>query len=384
MKFTIAAVAALMLSTSVNSFHVGKNGNIPNKESLIKAPSATDRRSFISAASLIVGSAGLLSPLQPANAAYYNKDGKKVDVFGKPIPLYEGLSERSKARVDGKEIEVTAKEDSKDDSKLLADTKAVAKTDAKTEAKTEAKAEAAKEDQERIEAEEQRLEEIRLSKERVPPEVPRVLVLGGTGTVGKEVRSKLEEQGFFVVATSRDGRGNTVELDVTKCYGKVEKEVYKLAKENRCSAVVSLIGGVGSENDGLVNGATGQAALAASNVQCVRNFVAIGPSTSIIAKVPKGLESYVKAKMLSQEIVMNTFKPDPKREGMSYTIINPGAIGKSKNYGSDPSVPLETIVNAVVVGATGFYLGESSAVLDSIEDIKSKASKISKVKELKA
>jgi hypothetical protein len=372
MKFTIAAVAALMLSTPVNSFHVGKNGNISTKESIVKASSATDRRSFFSAASLIVGGVGLLPPSQPANAAYYNKDGNKVDVFGKPIPLYESLSERSKARVDGKEIEVTAKEDSKDDSKLLAD------------AKAETKEQAAKEEQERIEAEELRLEEIRLSKERVPPEVPRVLVLGGTGTVGKEVRSKLEAQGFFVVATSRDGRGNTVELDVTKCYGKVEKEVYKLARENKCSAVVSLIGGVGSENDGLINGATGQAALAASNVQCVRNFVAIGPSTSIIAKVPKGLESYVKAKQLSQEIVMNTFKPDPKREGMSYTIINPGAIGKSKNYGSDPSVPLETIVNAVVVGATGFYLGESSAVLDSVEDINSKASKISKVKELKA
>lgn len=75
------------------------------------------------------------------------------------------------------------------------------------------------------------------------------------------------------MTTSRDGRGNTVELDVTKYYGKVEKEVYKLARENKCRAVVSLIGGVGSDNACLINGATGQAASAASNVQCVRNFV---------------------------------------------------------------------------------------------------------------
>ena len=130
---------------------------------------------------MIVGGGGLLSPSQPANAAYYNKYEKKVGVYGKPIPLYESLSPETKAKVDGKEIEVTAKVDSK----LLA------------AAKAESKEQAAKEEQERIEGEKQQLEEIRLSKERVPPEIPRVLVLGRTGTVGKEVRSKLEEQGLL-------------------------------------------------------------------------------------------------------------------------------------------------------------------------------------------
>jgi len=369
MKFTLAAIVALTLSTSVDCFHLGQKGSIPTKENPEKAPLETDRRSFFSAA-LTVGGACLLSPSQPANA--YSKDGKRVDVFGNPFPVSQNLSPELKAK-------------SSKEPKLVAEVKGGAST--AKEGAVKAKEEAAKEQQERIEAEEKRLEEEREEKrlilERIPPEIPRVLVLGGTGTVGKEVRSKLEAQGFFVVATSRDGRKNTVELDVTKCFGKIEKEVFELAKENRCSAVVSLIGGVGSDNDGLINGVTGQAALAASKVQTVRNFVAIGPSTSITTKVPKGLESYVKAKQLSQQIVMNTFKPDPKKEGMSYTIINPGAIGKSKNYGSDPSVPLETVVNAVVVGAIGFYLGESSEVLDKIEEISSKASKISKVKELK-
>ena len=359
MKLTLAAVVALTLSTTVNSFHLSQKGNIPNKGNIGKEHLATGRRSFFSAA-VFIGSAGLLSPPQPANGAYF-KDGKQVDFFGKPIPLHESLSRESTVKIEPK-----AKTRS-DDSKLLA----------------EAKELEAKEEEERIELEKKELEEERLSIARAPPDVPRVLVLGGTGAVGKKVRSKLEEQGVFVVATSRDGRGNTVEFDVTKCYGKIEKEIFELAKDNGCSAVVSLIGGVGSDNDGLINGATGQAALAASKVQSVRNFVALGPSTSITTKVPKGLEAYVKAKQLSQEIVMSTFKPDPRKEGMSYTIINPGAIGKSKNYGSDPSVPLETVVNAVIVGATGFYLGESSAVLDKVEEIKSKASKISKVKELK-
>jgi len=365
MKFSLAAVVALATSTSIHSFHLGSNKNIPAKESPELKTLSTDRRSFFSAA-LVTGGVGLLAPLQPANA-YVDKDGKKVDRFGKPIPLRESIDS----------YKVVARDVPKKESK----------TDAKKNEKAEAKnekllAEAKeREEQERIAAE--KAEEEKLARERVPPELPRVLVLGGTGTVGKKVRSKLEDQGFFVVATSRDGRDKTVELDVTKCYGKIEKEIFDLAKENKCSAVVSLIGAVGSESDGLINGATGQAALAASNVPCVRNFVAIGPSPSITTKVPKGLESYVKAKQLSQEVVMNTFKPDPKKDGMGYTIINPGAIGKSKNYGSDPAVPLDAIVNAVVVGATGFYLGEASEVIESVDDINKKAAKISKLKELK-
>jgi hypothetical protein len=369
MKFSLAFAVAVTLGAEVSSFQIRPSGKIPTKERVGKESFDTDRRSFVSAA-LAFGGAGLLSPLQPANAVYLDKDGNKVDRFGRPIPLAEELLARAKAN-EGKELKPQKKAAAAADPKLIA----------------EAKEKEEKAEQERLEAEKRRLEEEeekRLALERVPPEAPRVLVLGGSGTVGTAVRSKLEEQGFFVVATSRDGRGNTVELDVTKCYGKIEKEVFQLAKDNKCSAVVSLIGGVGLDNDGLINGATGQAALAASNVPCVRNFVTIGPSASIIEKVPKGLEAYVKSKQLSQEIVMNTFKEDPKKQGMSYTIINPGAIGKSKNYGSDPAVPLETVVNAVVVGATGYYVGESSAVLDNVDDIKSKASKISKVKELKA
>ena len=373
MKFTLAAVVGLMLNSSAKAFSLGGNGkNIRTKEQIGKDSLTSDRRSFISTA-LVAGSTGLLSLSQSANAAYFDADGNKVDRFGRPIPLYESLKAKSNSVAKSNTV-ATSKAGSKDPT-LLAEAN-----------EQKAKEEQARliEEQNRLAEEQQRIEEEKLKLERIPPEAPRVLVLGGTGTVGKEVRSKLEGQGFFVVATSRDGRENTVQLDVTKCFGKIEQEITQLARENRCSAVVSLIGGVGTDNDGLLNGTTGQAALAASSVPCVRNFVAIGPSTSIATKVPKGLEAYVKAKQLSQEIVVSTFKPDPKKEGMSYTIINPGAIGKAKNYGSDPSVPLETIANAVVVGATGFYLGESSSVLENVEEIKKKASQISKVNKLKA
>merc|ERR1719162_1564268 len=50
-------------------------------------------------------------------------------------------------------------------------------------------------------------ERLRLEAEaKKPPEKPRLLVLGGTGLIGKQVRKDLKNIGFFVIATSRDGR----------------------------------------------------------------------------------------------------------------------------------------------------------------------------------
>lgn len=212
-----------------------------------------------------------------------------------------------------------------------------------------------------------------------PPEQPRVLVLGGTGAVGSGVRKALQERGIFVLATSRDGRDNTIALDVTKSFGKVSDQVNKITKDNRISAVVSCIGGVNTENDAQINGATGQAALGARNSNSVRNFVALGPSPSLYTKTPKGLETYVKTKEFSQSTITNKFVDTDKTLKYSYTIINPGAIGKSKNYGTDPSVPLKTVVDAVTVGALAYYLDEQPEILNSIDEIKAKAQKIDKV-----
>jgi len=212
-----------------------------------------------------------------------------------------------------------------------------------------------------------------------PPEEPRVLVLGGTGAVGSGVRKSLQERGIFVMATSRDGRDNTIALDVTKNFGKVSEQVNKITKDNRISAVVSCIGGVNTENDAQINGAAGQAAVGARNSNSVRNFVALGPSPSLYTKTPKGLETYVKTKEFSQSLITNKFVDDDKTLKYSYTIINPGAIGKSKNYGTDPSVPLKTVVDAVTVGALAYYLDEKPEILNSVDEIKAKAQKIDKV-----
>jgi len=247
--------------------------------------------------------------------------------------------------------------------------------EARIKAEAEEKAQKVEEERRLVEEERQRVELLT----RTPPDVPRVLLLGGTGQVGKQVRKELEENGVFVVATSRDGREGTIELDVTKCYSKISDEVKQLAKDNRCSAVVSLIGAIGSKNDMLVNGADAQAAIGAREQPCVRNFVAITPSPTVKANPPAEVVQFVKAKGFSEEVIVNKFG-NGGADGFSYTVISPGAIGKSKNYGKDPSVPLNDVVGAVLVGASAFYIGESSLVLDTPEKIKSQADKVQKLK----
>jgi len=198
------------------------------------------------------------------------------------------------------------------------------------------------------------------------------------GNDGKDVRKKLEGGGIYVVATSRDGRDGTIPFDVTKNYSKVENMVLDMVKTNRCSSVVSCIGAIGSGKDLLVNGAAGQAALGAMRQKTIRNFVAIGPSPALREKVPVGLEDYVRANELSEGIIAAKFGSN----GLSYTIVNPGEIEKvPKKYSAGAPIPLDTVVNALVVGATGFYIGEESAILNNLEDIKQKAAKFEKVQQ---
>jgi len=245
----------------------------------------------------------------------------------------------------------------------------------------ELKAKRVEEERLLAEAEAEKEKQRIITKANAPPDAPRILVLGGTGYIGKEVRKKLERGGIFVVATSRNGRDGTVALDINEAsFGKVESQVRELIKENKCSAVISCIGAIGTDADLVINGAAGQAALGAIQQPSVRNFVALGVSPDTKAAIPKGFEDYVKAKSFSCGIVISEF--GGKENGVSYTLINPGKVEKSKtNYGGGASVPLDTIVDAILVGATAFYTGEESAVLDTPEQIKAQAAKFTKVKE---
>jgi len=236
---------------------------------------------------------------------------------------------------------------------------------------------ARKEDEDARKAEEARIAAI---KESFPPEMPRVLVLGGTNGLGKEVKNKLESEGIFVVTTSRSGKAGSIILDVTSDYGKLANKIGVIVKENRCSAVVSCIPpGIGTDYVGLLAGAAGQIASGAKTAKTIRNIVVVGPSPTIKAAPPKGLEIYVKANAIAEGIIKSEFSD----KDFTYTILSPGAIGDSKNYGKDKAVASKTMAEAITVAATGFYLGLSSLEADSADKITELAGSVNKVKNLK-
>jgi len=239
-----------------------------------------------------------------------------------------------------------------------------------------------KEELEAIRKQEEEDERLRLVAEaeaeaKRPPEKPRLLVLGGTGLIGKQVRKDLKKYGFFVIATSRDGRDDTIALDVLKPKVNVVNEVMNLAKENKCTGVVSCIGVVGTESDGKVNGANGLAAIGAKKAPFVKNFVAfsIPPEVRKAVKKDKALTEYLSGKDFSDEAIKMNFGGS----GYSFTIIEPGAVGKNKPVakGGKP-IPLETISAAAVVGA----LGLEGSVLDTVDKIKQAASRLDEARQL--
>ena len=247
--------------------------------------------------------------------------------------------------------------------------KVAAKVDTKAELEAIRKQE---EEDERL-----RLEAEAEAEAKKPPEKPRLLVLGGTGLIGKQVRKDLKNIGFFVIATSRDGRDNTIALDVLKPKVNAVDEVMKLAKENKCTGVVSCIGVVGTETDGKVNGANGLAAIGAKKAPFVKNFVAfsIPPEVRKEVKKDSALKAYLSGKDFSDEAITKNFGDS----GYSFTIIEPGAVGKNKPVAKGgKAIPLETISAAAVVGA----LGLEGSVLDTVDKIKKAASRLDEARQL--
>jgi len=247
--------------------------------------------------------------------------------------------------------------------------KVVPKVAAKVDTKAELEA---------IRKQEEEDERLRLEAEaKKPPEKPRLLVLGGTGLIGKQVRKDLKNIGFFVIATSRDGRDDTIALDVLKPKVNAVDEVMKLAKENKCTGVVSCIGVVGTETDGKVNGANGLAAIGAKKAPFVKNFVAfsIPPEVRKEVKKDSALKAYLSGKDFSDEAITKNFGDS----GYSFTIIEPGAVGKNKPVAKGgKAIPLETISAAAVVGA----LGLEGSVLDTVDKIKKAASRLDEARQL--
>mmetsp|Transcript_36835 Transcript_36835/g.42844 ORF Transcript_36835/g.42844 Transcript_36835/m.42844 type:complete len:402 (-) Transcript_36835:85-1290(-) len=232
-----------------------------------------------------------------------------------------------------------------------------------------------KEDARRIEEEAAKEEAIRLAKieEMKPPAKPRILVLGGTGAVGKEVRKKLQELDVFVIATSRDGRDDTIALDAVVKKAGLKDEIKNIANKNKITGVISCIGAIDTPTDSIVNGASGVAAIGAKEANFVKNFVFISISPEVRKKAAKKNEheEYFAGKLFSEQVIQTQFGAD----GFLYTLIEPSSIGKTPQVtGAGDSIPAEVVANAAIVGALG---KSDEKTLDSKKKIEGIAKKIS-------
>jgi hypothetical protein len=227
----------------------------------------------------------------------------------------------------------------------------------------------------------------------------KVLVLGGTGFVGSQVVQKLRDLGVAVVATSRTGRDNTEEFDVTKGADYVNQRMKKLASE--CTAVISCIGSIGTPDDEAVNSGTGLAATAAKAAGVSRFvYITVAPEVKEFAKDIDFLKPYMDGKSFSRTNVLNTFgdqaffieptfiygggsfELSPPRVAAFYgkfieellssspvrsveRLLSPGLI----KIALEPPVPVEAVASAAVAGA----LGKAPTVLDTYDKIKEAA-----------
>ncbi len=223
---------------------------------------------------------------------------------------------------------------------------------------------------------------------------PKVLVLGGTGFVGSRVVKKLQDMGIEVLSTSRDGRDGTIALDVSTPGLDVMKTVEEIAKG--CTAVISTIGSIGTDQDLTVNSATGLAALGAKAAQ-VNQFVyiSVAPEVKEFAKNIDFLKPYMTGKSFSQDAVISNFAKatlieptfvyggdsfnlNPPRVAGFYgefieALLSSGPIRAITNIAPEglikialePPVSVDTVAKAAVAGA----LGKTDTVLDTYDKI---------------
>lgn len=233
----------------------------------------------------------------------------------------------------------------------------------------------------------------------------KILVLGGTGFVGTQIVQQLQNLNIPVISTSRDGRDNTIALDVTK-ENAINNIIPELTKDITC--IISCIGSIGTDNDEIINSATGTIAILAkkSNVQRFV-YITVAPDVKEFASNIDFLKGYMNGKTYSRSTILNTygdntnnsifieptfiyggntFNINPPRVASFYgnfieNLLSSGPIRSIESVmpsgiikiALEPPVNVNDIAKAAIAGA----LGKSPiTILDSYDKIKQAATLI--------
>ena len=158
--------------------------------------------------------------------------------------------------------------------------------------------------------------------------LPKIVVLGSTGFLGKQVVSHLDKLGVEYKTVSKSP-GCDFQLDLSSPDAALE--IQKIAKGY--DAVISTVGSIGTDQDEVINAASGQAAIGAKQAG-VKRFVFIGNDPRVrefSKKTP--LKSYAVGKEKAEAQIRESFPG-------SYTIIQPNFIYGGEEFSlSPPRVP---------------------------------------------
>jgi nucleoside-diphosphate-sugar epimerase len=204
----------------------------------------------------------------------------------------------------------------------------------------------------------------------------------------------------MLLQTSRDGRDGTVACDINDA-----DKIKSLAEG--CTAVISCVGAIGTEQDKVVNAGTATAATAAKAAGVERFvYITVAPEVKEFAKDIDFLKGYMEGKTESRETVLKlfgdkatlieptfiygggSFELNPPRVASFYgkfieailssnpirsidRVVSPGFI----KIALEPPVPVEAVANAAIAGA----LGRAPPILDTYDSIKAVATLIETV-----
>ncbi|KAL7526130.1 hypothetical protein ACHAWF_001640 [Thalassiosira exigua] len=138
----------------------------------------------------------------------------------------------------------------------------------------------------------------------------KVLVLGGTGFVGRRVVDLLEQREIPFVATSTTDRSGAVSLDMTR--DDASQTLLDLCERNGVSAIVSTVGSIFTDRDYETNSATGRvaaAAFASKDENSMPKCVFIGNSRRVrnVCNAIPSLNDYARGKEESERLIEDTF-----------------------------------------------------------------------------
>jgi len=163
----------------------------------------------------------------------------------------------------------------------------------------------------------------------------KVLVLGGSGFVGRHVIEALNHKKIPFVATSTSGHDGTIALDLTSVTA--TQQVLEICKSNDISTIVSTVGTIFTECDYEVNAASGHVAkaVASSKDVHINKFIFIGNSQRVrnVCNNISSLQEYARGKEESEQLIQEEMG---NSGSLNCCIVRPTFIYGGDKFGWNP------------------------------------------------